>query len=641
MRLRGRLLAALLLLPLTLPFYALAEQPGWERAYGGRGEDELTELISVGDGLFAVGRTFSSDGDLSSRTRAGETGWALRLDAEGGVLWSLSTAHAGRARLSAPYAHADGSLSAVLSGEERGSEWLRISAQGRVTARVELRERETGCAHDEDAALAMLGAADVGGAPAMILCAMHADGSRCFSLMDESGAVRQGDETLEDVPGGALWRTGSGGRVVRAGVREGGADIALVTAGSEDAARVLVVPVAGGLSALLDALVCEDGSVIVSGRVAGGSVLLRVSAEGETIFSIHPDGAAERLALTRSGFAAATQRAVLFFDEEGAPLGEMPLTAEPAQEQVLSLCAFGGGAATLRHIEGSKLRQAVVFACGEYDKPAQSAAEGALYARADSRLLGAKTASGGVLLLVQDGDGQVSALTVDAEGRAQESAYDPQWLQGVRELTPAKASGQTAQGELPAAQSGLQALASGALGWEAIPGGALVTRRGADNGVLWQTRVPIRTAADRVELRFAAELAGGDILVGGCYATGEGSVGRESVLFYLGKEGALRAFYTLPDADMFCAARMWGDALVLLAAQDMGYKTEVTEAVVFAPVSPTGQGYSVAARVRLSVPLEAQDVFLLPGAQGEAYAAGTSVRNGLLSAVLERVNVDL
>ena len=617
MHLRGWLTLALLLLPLTLPFRALAGQPGWERAYGGRGEDELTEIIPVGDGLLAVGRTFSSDGDLSSRTRAGETGWALRLDAEGGVLWSLSTAHAGRARMSAPYAHADGSLSAVLSAEERGSEWLRISAQGRVTARVELRERETGCTHDGDAALAMLGAADVGGAPAMILCAIHADGSRCFSLMDESGAVRQGVATLEDAPGGALWRTGPGGRVVRAGVREGGADIALVTAGSEDAARMLHVPVSGGLNALLDALVCEDGSVIVSGRVSGGSVLLRVSAEGETIFAIHPDGAAERLALTRSGFAAATPRAVLFFDEEGAPLGEMPLTAEPAQEPVLSLCAFGGGAATLRHIEGSKLRQAVVFACGGYDQPAQGDADGALYARADSRLLVARAAGGGVLLLVQDGDGQVSALTVDADGRAGESAYDPQWMQGPR------------------------AFAFGDLGWEAIPGGALVTRTGADGGVLWQTRVPIRTAADRIELRFAMELAGGDILLGGCYATGEGSVGRESVLFCLGKEGALRAFYTLPGADMFCAARMWGDALVLLAAADMGYKTEATEAIVFAPVSPSGGGYSVAARVKLAVALEVEDIFLLPGPQGEALAAGTSVRNGRPSAVLQRLDIDL
>lgn len=81
-----RLAAALLI---------LAVLPAWAQgsaAYGGSGQEALHEAIRTADGLFAVGETASTDGDLAGRTRSGEAGWALRLDEAGHVLWSFSSA---------------------------------------------------------------------------------------------------------------------------------------------------------------------------------------------------------------------------------------------------------------------------------------------------------------------------------------------------------------------------------------------------------------------------------------------------------------------------------------------------------------------------------------------------------------------
>ena len=46
---------------------ALAEER--TRSYGGSSADRLTRLIEYGDGLIAVGRTDSRNGDLAMRTR--------------------------------------------------------------------------------------------------------------------------------------------------------------------------------------------------------------------------------------------------------------------------------------------------------------------------------------------------------------------------------------------------------------------------------------------------------------------------------------------------------------------------------------------------------------------------------------------
>ncbi len=59
---------------------ALAEER--TRSYGGSGADRLTRLIEYGDGLIAVGRTDSRNGDLAMRTRRNQAGWMLCLNGE-------------------------------------------------------------------------------------------------------------------------------------------------------------------------------------------------------------------------------------------------------------------------------------------------------------------------------------------------------------------------------------------------------------------------------------------------------------------------------------------------------------------------------------------------------------------------------
>ena len=54
-----------------------------EMAFGGSAEDILREAVPADRGFFAVGTTASDDGTLNTRSRSGETGWAVRADADG------------------------------------------------------------------------------------------------------------------------------------------------------------------------------------------------------------------------------------------------------------------------------------------------------------------------------------------------------------------------------------------------------------------------------------------------------------------------------------------------------------------------------------------------------------------------------
>ncbi|MFR2019611.1 MAG: hypothetical protein ACLS6G_03440 [Christensenellales bacterium] len=95
---RGILVGLAALLMAGAP--ALAEER--TRSYGGSGADRLTRLIEYGDGLIAVGRTDSRNGDLAMRTRRNQAGWMLCLNGEGAPLWSYCTAKDGRNEMSAP-----------------------------------------------------------------------------------------------------------------------------------------------------------------------------------------------------------------------------------------------------------------------------------------------------------------------------------------------------------------------------------------------------------------------------------------------------------------------------------------------------------------------------------------------------------
>ena len=124
---------------------ALAEER--TRSYGGSGADRLTRLIEYGDGLIAVGRTDSRNGDLAMRTRRNQAGWMLCLNGEGAPLWSYCTAKDGRNEMSAPFAHENGQISAVLTGRGiDGLEWLIVSGEGRLAQRRTAPAVETVCA---------------------------------------------------------------------------------------------------------------------------------------------------------------------------------------------------------------------------------------------------------------------------------------------------------------------------------------------------------------------------------------------------------------------------------------------------------------------------------------------------------------
>lgn len=603
MRMRAAGLGLLALLLWLCAPRALAQAWDWSQAYGGRSEDNLRELIPAGDGLLAAGTTFSSDGDLKGRVLTGETGWALRLNAQGGVVFSMSTARSGRTRMHGAYAHADGTFSLALSGEDAGSEWLRLDAQGRVQARIDLPEASALCAHGPAASVRALGATEAAGRPAMALCVAHADGSRCYPLLLESGGVLPG--AREDTPGeGALLRVGGEARVAWAEPAQGALRVGMTQAGAQEQARVFELPVSAGEAdgetrepvEPLDAVILEDGSVLLSAGTARGGVLARVSAAGQALFLQQTEAAARCLAATRSGFAAATEESVLFFTEEGTLLGARPASLGEGVTPV-DMAPLGEGVALLGYEAHGRSRQAHVAAAGGYTVDACEAYAGALYARMDSRLLEARAEADGARLLVRDEDGQTFSLLVAWDGRLLE--------------------------EEPAAWAASPRPAS----WEAAPGGAQVTRLDAAGAPRWSTRVPVKTAADRIEFAFALELEDGALLLGGsCVTDGDGRAAREAVLAQLGEEGELRAVTVLEGYEAVLAAARRRDGLLLLLQTGQG-----------ACVAAMDERGRLSGLRRLDVAIGRDAAALLEDGFGRLLAAGTALRAGRSCAVVQRV----
>ena len=125
---------------------ALAEER--TRSYGGSGADRLTRLIEYGDGLIAVGRTDSRNGDLAMRTRHNQAGWMLCLNSEGAPLWSYCTAKDGRKRDERPLCARKRADFAVLTGRGiDGAGMLIVSGEGRLAQRRTAPAVETVCAH--------------------------------------------------------------------------------------------------------------------------------------------------------------------------------------------------------------------------------------------------------------------------------------------------------------------------------------------------------------------------------------------------------------------------------------------------------------------------------------------------------------
>lgn len=598
-----RAAALLLLFLLAFPPRALGEAFNWTQAYGGRGEDELTELAAAQGGLLAVGTTSSADGTLAARTRSGETGWALRLGEEGDVLWSLCTGRSGRTRMHGLFAHADGTFSCALSGDaDAGSEWLRIDAQGRVTARVPLPDALAVCAHGADGMPQMIAATQAQGRPAMVLRTAHRSGGCCFALLFEDGLVSPG-APVPQASQGALLRTGEGGRVALIEAASGGARVTRTQAGAADGADASFLALGGTPETLTDALVCEDGSVLLAACFARGGALARVSAGGDALFCVPVEDAPLGLSLTRSGFAAATARALLFFSEEGALLGERPVPPGAEDAALRDMAAWGDGVALLGFTASTALRQAHIAAAGGFTVDAGDAFATALYARMDSRVLAADAEQGDIRLLVADEDGQHTLLRISPEGRILEET--------------------AAGGDAPALGDLLR---RGLVRAERASGGALISRLDASGGALWRTRVPIQTAADRLSFSFARE-ADGDLLLGGCCETGEGDGAmRQAALVLLGREGELRAVRTFGEPEAFLAALPQGEALLLLCAQ-RGETFAAAMSQDGARLEPLGA---------LEFPLEAEGAALL-ALDGRLYAAGTALRAGRMCALVQEI----
>ena len=596
---------AALWLAVIMTCLPLCAQADWHQIYGGRGDEAMHGAVSAGDGLFAVGYTYSSDATLSARKREGKTGWAMRLDGEGGVLWSCCSAHVGRDEMHSPFAHADGTFSCLLSGEGKGAEWLRISGEGKVTARMEIPQADALCPHGQGGERLGMQPCDRGGEAMLAIIVRHADGTFCMASMDEAGALGSG---MPYQDGSDLVRVCTGdGRIAALYTQDAQAVVTWISPGGQREAQVRRVNVESGtLEWIISALAAEDGSILFGGQIAGGrGVIIRVSDEGEKLFEVQTHDTAQQLALTDTGFAAALTQDVMFFDEDGALLGTTPVDMENGYACMSSM---GSGVALIENRPGSKTRQIGVTRIDGYREAADDVYEGVFFVRTQSRLAAAKKADGGVYLLMTDKDGQTVGQLVDHSGQVSDADMPV-------DIAPADG----------------WKLNRGYLTWEKDESGARVCRTDDDGRVLWQTRTRIHTAADSLQWLCAMEEPDGGILLGGRYVTrGEGGARQEAVISRISRDGVLREMRTLEELGSICAMTAYGDTVCLLAS---GTSVLREEAAVVQRLDRPMREWTV-----LDVFLSERGVWMFEAQDGALLVAGTSERSGRTSAALQRLD---
>jgi len=459
------------------PHAALAE----ELAFGGRGEDALFEAISCEDGFFAVGRTASTDGDLASRKRTGDTGWALRVDGSGQRMWDFCSAKSGMYDMAAPHAYADGRFSLVLTDETRQrGEWIMLDSRGRQESRVAFDAKKGLCAHGEQAHILQMVPACGGTGPYLALLLEHADiGEICCTALFPDGGVRTCGAFYGDTKGVAIAAGADG--VLYAGADLGALSVTHLRPGMPPDTRIVLLEEENaGLSGVEAALLGEDESLLISGQISSmqrsEAVLLRVSAEGEVLFLAEPGGEAplSRLCETNTGYAALCGSRVYFLDEDGAPLGQAA-----APENTRALLPDEGGVLALNHHPERTRRQAVFTPLA------------------------------------------IEAAVLETPVQHEERTPEP---------TPVPEAGAAislADGYLRCTDGGVR--------------GVTVARMDAQGHILWQTRTPIHTAADRLVWETAQIAENGDILLSGYYETqtAQGAL-RESAGAVLSADGVLR-----------------------------------------------------------------------------------------------------
>lgn len=606
MRLAALTLALLMLRP------AACFSQAWTRQYGGSREDRLNFAVSAGGGLLLAGYTLSTDGNLSMRTREGKAGWLLRLSSEGSILWSYCSAHVGRDEMTAPFAHADGTVSVTLKGDGRGSEWLHLDDRGQLLERVEMPEPEMLCTHG--GGKMMYGeATDVNGEPHFRVHVNHADASACSHLfaLDGSAALegvfppRRIPDDPENAP---TWKYSPDGHTrAETSVLDGELHVVFSHLGSEETLRVKASAPQGRMYCVPDYLYNTDGTLIVNTQLENGyGVITRVSETGEVLFSHSTDGGLQYMILTGAGFAGTDGNSVLYFDEDGNLLAQTEL---PQDFEVTGLAPFGDGAAAVDCVsQGAKN---MVFANDSYTPgDLLDWYDGMIYTGMDMRVLEAQKRDGGVLMLLEHRDGWRTVLSVDAQGQARESAaaigYDG----------PSRV-----------------ALSNGSVRFEEEPFAAQVIRLNADGSEAWSMRTPIHTAADRLVWRCACEMEDGSLVLGGCFVTGTKTDDQQqAAIAHISSGGVLMRMETVEGAADICAMLRQGDGMAALVNVDEvldGGVSGSAQAVRWIGGERDGE------EKLLLVFLNPDSAWLFPGPGDVPLAVGTSESGGRLAAVVQ------
>lgn len=138
---------ALFLCLLLIPAYSLAQT----KTYGGSGFDSLGGIAAgPDDRIVMTGITESSDGTLDTRTKSGQCGWVLCIDADGEVLWNFCRHTAKYERMEAPVFHTDDTVTVVYWTEQSGIgrlELIRLSPDGEMLSITPMLEAADNMTH--------------------------------------------------------------------------------------------------------------------------------------------------------------------------------------------------------------------------------------------------------------------------------------------------------------------------------------------------------------------------------------------------------------------------------------------------------------------------------------------------------------
>lgn len=608
---RMHLAAIMTAVLLLAPAACLAET--WSRHYGGSREDQLIQIIEAGDGLLLSGHTASTDGNLSMRTREGKAGWLLRLDSRGDVLWSYCSAHVGRNEMYSPYIHADDTISATLSQEGEGFEWIHLDARGRLLDRVEFADAQSLCFHGGGKVLSG-SATDIGGEPRFRIQVAHADRSECSHLIAMDGsAVCEGlfPPRMPVDPENAPTAIYSADGQVRAETvaKDGLLYVEFARLGSEEVVGVQVPAPQGRIYCVVDFRFNTDGTLFVSTQLENGfGLIARVSQTGEVLFCREADGGLEHMILTDAGFAGVETEDIEYYDEDGNLLAEVPL---PEDFIITGLASFGDGAAALNCLVQEGTKENLVYANPSYTPgDLLDWYDGMIYTGMDMRVLEADVQDGNVLLLCEHRDGWRTALTVGTDGQALETdavlVYD-----GAQQI----------------------ALEEGSVRFESETFGARVIRLSGDGSEAWSMRTPIHTAADRLIWRCACQMADGSLALGGCYETAtKAGILQEAVLARVSASGVLQEMDVIENASSICALMPDKDGLVSLVGLDSVMDGgDSGQACAVRWIGGTMDGFEN----WLLVYLEPDSAWLFPGPEDVPLVVGTSQSGGRLAAVVQ------